>query len=82
MAVRPFHVHYFATKPKSLDDKPTMKSACASERGAVRSAILRLYDGEFKFAQVYDMRAGVPIRYLERSGGARALFASGYGRGV
>ncbi len=81
-AIRPYHVHYYDKAP-SEGHMPAKKSACTTERNAIRAAIGRIFDEEFVHAIIYDMRLEAPVRFIRRSGrGRKRSFESGFGSGV
>ena len=52
--------------------------ACASEQGAIRASIVRVFLGQYTKAVIYDRTTGVAIYNVKRaSGGLRVDYGSG-----
>lgn len=76
---RPYATHYF-NSTRDVSAAFTSTGAAASEQGAIRASVVRLFLGQYEKCIIYDRYTGVPIYNLKRKPGGG--FSIGFGSGV
>ena len=74
---RPFSTHYYRG---AGDREPEAVShgACASEEGAIRATVVRVFMGQYQKAIIHDRRTGVAIYNVRQGpGGIQVRYGSG-----
>jgi hypothetical protein len=74
---RPFATHYFTLAADRVADVVS-QGAAASEQGAIRAAIVRVFMGQFQKAIIYDRHTGVAVYHIRPgAGGLQVRYGSG-----
>ncbi len=74
---RPYATHYFYNPVDSTADTVS-HGASASEEGALRACIVRVFLGQYAKAVIHDRSTGVPVYTVRRgAGGIRVSYGSG-----
>jgi hypothetical protein len=75
---RPFATHYYTLANDHLPDVVS-HGAAATEQGAIRAAIVRIFMGQYQKAVIFDRYTGVAVYHIRPGAGGLSVR---YGSGV
>jgi len=74
---RPYATHYFTLAADKVADVVS-HGAAASEQGAIRAAIVRVFMGQYQKAIIFDRFTGVAVYHIRPgAGGLQVRYGSG-----